>query len=612
VRHKPVLIAALAATLAAIVSTGAHAAYFPGDAVDGPPAQVLSLGDLDLARDGTGAVAYTRRIEDGTEHAFVSRFEAGTFRPLERVDASLPGSTSHPVVGAADGGRLVVAFVNGGTVYGLARPSGDQSFLAPVALGPGTDPSVDLSINGTAYASFTSAGDVRVARLDRRSNAWTVLPQPADVDPAREAGVGSGRSRVTISADGIGVVAWGEAGHVFARKMSGTALSNGPQDLTPADFEGRAATTSDLPDLDAEDDSSYAWVVFRQSFAEGGPRILARRQRGTGFDPPVAVDAAAGEPINEPRIDLNGRGRGIASATGSLSGQPMAAVLERDVFGAGARLFFPSAVPARTAPAMSDNNDGLIAAVVAGAGEAPYVRVLPFDDGKPQPETVVSRPQLGPVAPELGFDAAIDRAGGVVMAWVQGEPGARRLVAAYYDRPPLSFVGNTYQRCCVGPLPRLSWQPAFDLWGTARYQVLVDGKIVGETTDTRLQLTVPLTGPSNMWQVRAIDVRGQMKRTRRRLLRVDDVSPRLSVRYKRNKRVVTLSARSRDPNPSGHRASGIASTVVSWGDSGLGESGAFAVHATHRYPRKGTFKLKIQARDKAGNKTISQRTVRIR
>ena len=88
--------------------------------------------------------------------------------------------------------------------------------------------------------------------------------------------MGSGRSRVAISADGVGVVTWGD---VYARKMFGGGLSNAPQDLTPADFGGRVAGVSELPEIDAEDDSSYAWVVFRQTFADGGTRILARRQR---------------------------------------------------------------------------------------------------------------------------------------------------------------------------------------------------------------------------------------------------------------------------------------------------------------------------------------------
>lgn len=599
----------LTAALLAVSAGTAHAGLFPGDPVDGPSPDLQALGDLDLARDGSGALAYVKRV-GGVDQVFVARFAGGAFGAGERVDGGLPGPSSQPVVGAADAERLAVVFVNGGIVYGVVRPAG-QGYAAPVALGAGSDPSVDLSINGTAYASFTSGGDVRIARLDRRTNTWGLLEQPADVDPARAAGVGGGRSRVAISADGIGVVTWGEGGHVFARKMFGAALSNAPQDLTPATFEDRVATVSDLPDIDAEDDSSYAWVVFRQTFADGGSRILARRQRGTGFEPPVAIEAPDGEPVREPNIDINGRGVGLATTSGAISGQPMAALLDRDVFGAGSRIFAASAAGPAAAPAMSENNDGLVASVLGGPGEPPLVRVRTYDDRKPGPELVISRPELGPVDPARGFDVAVDRASGGVVAWVQGGPDDRRIVAGHLDRPPGSFAGSTSRRCCQPALARLSWQPSFSLWGAQRYQVRVDGQLVGETTDTNLQLTAPLAGATHRWQVTAIDLRGQTRRSKTRLLRVDDLAPRLSVGYKRAKRVVTVSVRGRDLGGGGHRSTGIRDVVVSWGDSTAGARGASRVRARHRYRAAGTYPLEITARDKAGNVTVDRRAVRI-
>ena len=469
----------LTAAVIAIPATAAQAAAFPGDPVDGPGAgsEVQSLGDVDLARDGTGALTYVKRV-DGLDEIFVARFDAGVFAAGERVDAGLPGAGSQPVVGASDGGRLAVAFVNDGIVYGVVRPAG-QGYAAPVPLGIGSDPSVDLSINGTAYASFTSGGDVRVARLDRRTNTWGLLDQAADVDPANVAGVGSARSRVAISADGIGVVTWGESGHVYARKMFGMALSNAPQDLTPATFADRVSTVSDLPDIDAEDDSSYAWVVFRQTFADGGSRILARRQRGTAFDPPVAIDAGGGEPVRAPDIDLNGRGVGLATTSGAITGQPIAALLDRDLFDAGTGIFSPSAAGPAAAAAMSENNDGYVASVLAGPGEAPFVRVLTYDDRKPTKELVISRPELGPVVPELGFDAAVDRGGGAIIAWIQASPAGRQLVAGLFDREPGTFAGFTAARCCQPALAKLSWSTSFGLWGAHTYQVRVDGQLVG-------------------------------------------------------------------------------------------------------------------------------------
>jgi hypothetical protein len=598
----------LTAVVLALPAGTAHAGIFPGDAVDGPSPDVQSLGDLDLARDGTGALTYIKRV-DGVDHVFVARFTGGVFNPGEAVDTGLTAASSQPVVGAADEESLVVVFVNGGTVYGVARPPG-QGYAAPVALGPGSDPSVDLSINGTAYASFTSGGDVRIARLDRDAHTWAVLPQPADVDPARPAGAGSGRSRVAIAADGVGVVTWGEAGHVFARKMFGLSVSSAPQDLTPAGFEDRIATTSDLPDVDAEDDSSYAWVVFRQTFADGTSRVLARRQRGTAFDPPVAVDVPGGGPVVDPNIELNGRGVGLATSSGA-GGQPMAALLNRDVFAAATVVFTPSAPTPPTAPAMSENDDGLVASVIGAPGVPPAAQVIPYDSLKPQAPAVISRAEFGPVDPVRGFDAAIDRASGGIVAWVQGGAADRRIVAGLLDRPPGSFTGYTAARCCQAALARLTWQPSFNIWGATHYQVRVDGQLVGETEDTKLQLTTPLRGVVHHWQVTAVDLRGQTRRTRTRLLRVDDLAPRLSVGYKRSGRVVRISAHGRDPGGSGHRSSGIRDIVVVWGDGTRRARGTARLGVSHRYAHAGEYPLEITARDMAGNVDVFKRTVRI-
>ena len=610
--RRPLLLTLLFAILAAVAALPAgpaHAAFFAGDAIDGPSPDIASLGDVDLARDGTGALAYVKRV-GGVGHIFASRFERGAFQPPELVDGPLATAGSQPVVAASDGGRLAVVFVSGGIVYGVVRPAG-AGWSPPTALAAGSDPALDLSINGTAYATFTSSGDVRVARLDRRTNAWGLVEQAADVDPARAAGVGAGRSRVAVSADGVGVVTWGEAGRVFARKMFGSGLSTAPQDLTPPSFEGRVASASDLPEVDAEHDSSYAWVVFRQHFADGGSRILARRQRGTSFDPAVAVDEPTGEAVGAPRIDVNGRGVAVAVTTDAQSGQPMVAMTDRDLFGTGGRLFVPSVVTPAVVPAIAANDDGVIGAVLGAAGEAPYVRVRTIEDGKLGAEQVLSRPELGPVASGLGFDVAADRTSGAVVAWVQGGAEDRRIVAGYLDRPPGYLAGYTSTRCCQPAHPRLSWKPSFDLWGAVRYIVSVDGRPVGETTDTFLQLAAPLRAGSHRWQVVAVDPRGQSKSARTRTLRVDARAPSLIVDYGRKGRTVRLSVRARDKGVPGRTASGVRSVVVSWGDRTRGARGSSSVRASHRYRRSGSYPLEITATDRAGNERTSRRTVRV-
>jgi hypothetical protein len=192
---------------------------------------------------------------------------------------------------------------------------------------------------------------------------------------------------------------------------------------------------------------------------------------------------------------------------------------------------------------------------------------------------------------------------------VQGTPGNRQLVASVFDREPGSFAGFTSQRCCQPALARLSWSASFGLWGAQRYEVRVDGALVGQTTATSLVLAAPLVGPTHHWQVTAIDIRGQTRRSKTRLLRVDSIAPRISVGYKRSKRVVNVSVRARDVGGAGTRSSGIASVVISWGDATKGAGGTSRVKARHRYAKPGTYPLEVTARDKAGNVTVQRRTV---
>ena len=67
------LLAALAPlVLPAVAGAATPARFFAGTPVDGPSADIQALGDLDVARDGTGALAYVKRVA-GIDHVFVSR-----------------------------------------------------------------------------------------------------------------------------------------------------------------------------------------------------------------------------------------------------------------------------------------------------------------------------------------------------------------------------------------------------------------------------------------------------------------------------------------------------------------------------------------------------------
>src|SRR5438067_6210500 len=153
-------LAAVLATLA-VCATPAGAAvggFFPGQPVDGPSADIQQLGDVDLARDGSGALVYLK-LDGGVSHVFVSRLNRGAWQAPERIDGTLAGASSQPVVTATDNGRLAIALINDGALCTVVKPSTSQPYTAPAGVAsPASNPSTDMSINGVAYVTFTAPG----------------------------------------------------------------------------------------------------------------------------------------------------------------------------------------------------------------------------------------------------------------------------------------------------------------------------------------------------------------------------------------------------------------------------------------------------------------------
>ncbi len=606
-RLRPALL--LGALLALAAPAGARAGYFPGDAIDGPSPEIVSAGDLDVARDGTGAVAYVKR-DGGVDHIFVSRLLDGAFTAPERIDAALPTPSSQPVVGASEGGRVAVAFVSGGTLHTTLHVAGNGTFSPPQAIATdASDPSIDMSINGVAYVSFTTAGgggaDVRVARLARNTSQFELLGAAVDIDPALPAGAGAGRSHVAISADGTAVVTWGEAGHAWARRVFGTRLSTAPQDLNVTDVQGlTGGGVADAVTVDIEDDSSYAWALFRQTFADGRQHVVARRLVGSAFEAPVLVDGLgvpAGADATEFAVELNGRGEGLA-ATGAGGAGVFGAVLHEDKFFPGTLL---GAGTAASHPAVGiASNNNAFAAWLPGDGSV-HIRPYDIDPTKrtpppPGPDAVLSRAAFGPVVAEAGMDMAVNRAGDAAAVFVQEGADGRRLVSAVYDRPPGSFTTNTTTKYRSSVRPALRWQPAFDIWGPLTYRVEVDGTPIGQTTDTTLTPLAPVAEGEHKWRVVATDRRGQSSTARSRPLRVDSLPPEVALSVtgvKKRGRVVKVTVRAADGSLDAPAGSGVAVVRIDFGDG----TRLAARTATHRYARGGRVTIRVSATDKVGN-----------
>jgi hypothetical protein len=631
-RRRPPQIAAAAALCAAacaVLPAAARAGFFAGEPIDGPSPDIRSLGDVDVARDGTGALAYVKR-DGGVDHIFVSRLVSGVWQPPERVDAGLDPAGSQPVVAAADGGRLAIAFVSGGQLFAVVRPAGSGAYTAPALVAPGgLNPAIDMSIQGVGYVSFTVAGsssDVRVARLDRRGTTFAAHADPLDINPAANAGDGARRSRIAVSADGTALVTWGEEGsdgrtHVWARRVFDDRLSTAPQDLTLDDFQGHRGGSADAPDVDIEDDSSFAWVVFRQVLDDGHAHAIARRLVGSQFEAPVLVDGLglpADQDAATPRIDLSGRGDGVATSGGSKGFEVWGDVIHDDAFAAPVQLDTGNAIEPLPVGGVAENGDTVVAWQERDGPLSPPSVLARFYDNDPAVRTApapgsavpIANPALGPVDAGVGFDVASNRAGDVVIVYVQGAEGERRIVSGAYDRVPSPFVGYTTTRYRRFARPPLVWQAAFDLWGPITYRVEVDGQPVGETTDTKLVPAQAIPDGWHQWRVVAGDRRGQTVTSPSRLLRIDATPPKLTFRVRgqrRRRALVRVDARAADVlNP---RASGVRTVRIRFGD---GSPPVDARSAAHRYAHSGRYTVRVTASDRVGNLTVVRRRIRIR
>ena len=309
-------------------------------------------------------------------------------------------------------------------LFTAVRPAGAPGYAAASrSPTPAPNPDVDMSINGVGLPRpGRRGGDVQAARLER--NATTLQRRAAarwTSTRPRPPATGTGRPKVAVAADGVATVVWGESGHVYARRMFELRLSTAPQDL---------GEDADAPDISSEDDSSFAWVVFRQD--------------GAGHRPPARRLA-----VRPPGVDPGRRGRptrraspstGAASATPGVGGATHAgaygAVLKDDLFNPGVLLGGGFGAAPAAVPAVAETGDGLVAfSRATRAADARSTRgpttTSPASRAvtAPGPDATLSDPALGPTDAARGLEAAADRAGDVAVAFVQGDGDARRIVA---------------------------------------------------------------------------------------------------------------------------------------------------------------------------------------
>lgn len=593
--------------------------------IDGPSSDITGLSGLAAARDGTGGLVYLKNV-GGAAHVFLSRLLGGRFQPPQQVDAGLSGPSSQPVIAAANPGLLLIAFINDGTLYTGQAANGLSALDPPSRLMSGaSSPSLSLSPFGKGYLAFTAVGnggnDIRAAYYSR--GQWALAQAPLDAVPSEDAGTGTGRPDVATAGDGVGIVVWGENGHVYSRRIRGTAPSISYEQADPASVGGVGEVSADQPVVATGGDSSYAAVAFRESLTGAGSpqsRVLVNRLHGFRYDGIAAADGVAGpgsEGAGQPQVAVTEYGAGFVTSehdqTRELFAAPLAA---NESFTVSERIdsqpnsFAPDAVPAAA---------GVVSTLVAwqqspGASGPADVRVRYAPNGYDLgPEQVISSPGLGAVAADQGLFAAGDIAGDAVVAWVQGSGATTQIVAGQLYQTPGGFGPASAFHYSTSANPVLAWSTASELWGPAQYTVALDGAPIATTTATSIATPTPVSQGRHTYQVTATNLAGLKTSARSASVFVDSVAPRVSftitgIRSVKSPLHVYVTYTDSPPPLTPEQASGISTVQVRWGD---GAEDFVGHEKYHLYGHPGAFTVTVIVNDLAGNQTAVTRTLTI-
>jgi hypothetical protein len=620
------LAAALIAACGLLGATAGTALAQPSPApptvIDGPSANIVGLSGISVARDGTGGIVYLKDV-GGVPHVFVSQL-ASSFQPPVRVDAGLSGPSSQPVIAAGNGGLLLVAFVNGGQLYVVDQATTSSGYTTPAVLASGaSNPAIAITNLSKAYLAFTaddgSGHDVRCAYYYQGS--WGVEPGSFNVTPADDAGTGPGRPAVAAAGDGVGIVVWGENGHIYTRRVwgippSGTGPSIAYEQADVPSLNGWNEVSASDPVIGSGGDSSYVAVAFNEVFANGSQqqsRVLMQQLRAGVYDilaQPDGLSTPGGEGADDPQIAVGEYGEGFVTSARDTTHELIEMRLGNNETPGGISQL--DSLPNTAAPFAAPTSAGLHSAFIAWQ-ETPLagttqIRARFFDGTSFGPEQVLSSPGMGPTDAADGLLTDGDGAADAVATWVQGSASSRAIVVAQLYQPPGSFAARKRFRYARSAEPKLSWSASREDWGPVRYVVTLDGVQVGQTTATSLQLptgqaALPLAQGRHTWQVTAVNPAGVARSANTATVFVDTIAPSVRVRLTgRRAPGSSLRIRIRATDAVGipaSEASGIESVRVRWGDgiSTLVKHGS----KFHVYRRAGRYRITVLVTDRAGN-----------
>jgi hypothetical protein len=602
--------------------------------IDGPSPDIVGLSGLSVARDGTGGVVYLKNV-GGTQHVFVSRLLGGAFQVPQEIDASLPGTSSKPVIAAANGGLLLLAFVNANTLYVVQALSSSVGLSAPVALYNGADnPSLELSPLGKAYLAFTApyAAGSQLRAAYWNQGVWALESSPLNLAPGDDAGTGTGRPQVATAGDGVGTIVWGEGGHIYSRRVWGVSPSV-VTEQADAPLPGCSELSADDPQAGVGGDSSYVGVAFQellQCGAQREQRVVMNRLRGSAYDgirPVDGLTTSAADGAELPQVVMSEYGAGWIVSTRDGS-NPLDA---NQIF---AVPLINNAVPqsvvridslANTgSPFAVGGTAGLFSNLIAwqqtpGGAGVPEIRVrFTAESTEIGPEMVVSSPANGPTDAADGLYASGDINGDGLVAWVQGVAGARQIMAVQMFQPPGGLHALSKLRYVRSGHPLLSWSTVHDPWGLA-YHVIVDGAQVAQTAATSIRIPAATPDGPHLWEVVVVNPAGLQNQSKVAKVFVDRIPPLVKTTVLGTRQVLksvhTFTSYGDPPPPLSPAAdaSGIAKVTVSWGDhTPLVKLKLGAHRSFHTYLKPGRYKVTVAVSDKAGNTTRTVTIVKVK
>jgi hypothetical protein len=639
-RLEAVTIACLA-----LLATPAGAGAVVSDVqpIDGPSADVVDVADAAMSEDGTGGIVWLRRV-DGRAHVFAAQFRNGVWSAACRVDVGQAFDSSWPRIGAGDGGRLVVTWVQefgieSDRLFSATLDPGANGFQAPVPIdfnvgeATSTFPDLAMARGGQAYIAYrvitdTSpanppgyvGADVRVARYNGR--LWSVLGTPVDrniASPVRQP-TEANSPKVGIDVQGGGVVAWQEpddefVDRVWARRLFG-ASTGIPLQVSPSSWEGAPLRgPADAFSLDVAGFGQAA-VALRQQPGQASkleaPRAMVNEtpdvfsELSGSFGQAILIDGGARGGLGAPSVGVDPRGlfvSGFSSGAASLlgSGDDVAAEpVKRLDSGASSVAGDPLVDLAETGAAVAAwrelrGGTGLVAVQERRA------------DGVVEP-TDLSAPRGGGVGRVVIGGSGL---GDAIVAWQQGSGAGAQIAATVIDAPPDPFLVLLPEGWQRRKRIRIAWDRSPNAIGRVRYSVSVDDEPVVEN---RKRLNAYLT-PDDVGdgrhriQVFAVDAAGQETGSRLGPLRVDRHGPRVKLR-RRGRRLTVIVSDGPRRSSSGVRRGSVRVSFGGGGGEKVRKKGT-TVRVIHAYAHGGRYRLSVRARDKAGNVTVLRRKVRV-